>query len=133
MHYVNLWIIPKNCFYNSTPICDTNEEYVCAWQQITPSFNEFINDPYPKTCEITQYSGDIEWGWNAGLEAGTYLAYNYAPPKVFIVQEEYLIYDTIGFIGSVGGTLGMFIGFSFSNAIAIIIKNFELIKSKFCK
>ena len=28
------------------------------------------------------------------------------------VYEEYLIFDAIGMIGSVGGTLGMFIGFS---------------------
>ena len=34
---------------------------------------------------------------------------------------EYLIYDTIGMIGSVGGTLGMCIGFSFSNVLTNII------------
>ena len=38
-----------------------------------------------------------------------------------IVFEEYLIYDLIGFIGSAGGTLGMFIGFSFINIISVIL------------
>ena len=29
------------------------------------------------------------------------------------IQKEYLVYDDNAFIGSVGGTLGLFIGFSF--------------------
>ena len=37
-----------------------------------------------------------------------------------MVNEEYLIYDTITMISSVGGTLGMCIGFSFTNIIANI-------------
>ena len=133
----NNWIVCwlTQLWFYSTPICESNEEYLCAWQQINPSFEEFISHPFPKTCEIIQYSGEIEWEWNGNPDFSheAYFAYNFAPPKTIIVQEEYLIYDTIGFIGSVGGTLGMFIGFSFSNAIAIIIRNIELLKSKFCK
>ena len=37
------------------------------------------------------------------------------------VYRECLIFDTIGMIGSVGGTLGLFIGFSFSNILTILI------------
>ena len=37
------------------------------------------------------------------------------PGKVF---EEYLIYDIMGVIGSVGGTLGMFIGFSMDGVVS---------------
>ena len=36
------------------------------------------------------------------------------------VYKEYLIFDMIGMIGSVGETLGMFIGFSFSGIISTI-------------
>ena len=36
------------------------------------------------------------------------------------VYKEYLIFDMVGMIGSVGGTLGMFIGFSFSGIISTI-------------
>ena len=35
------------------------------------------------------------------------------PQNKVIVNQEYLVYDSIGMIGSVGGTLGMFLGFSF--------------------
>ena len=40
------------------------------------------------------------------------------PGKVF---EEYLIYDIMDMIGSVGGTLGMFIGFSLDGVVTWVI------------
>ena len=48
------------------------------------------------------------------------------------VHQEYLVYDTVGLIGSIGGSLGLFIGFSFHGAlisILVFIKNI-LIRSK---
>ena len=38
-----------------------------------------------------------------------------------IVFEEYLIYDFVSIIGSIGGTLGLFIGFSFSKLVSVIL------------
>ena len=49
------------------------------------------------------------------------LNYEFASPETVTVYEEYLIYDTVGMIGSVGGTLGMCIGFSFSTTISNIL------------
>ena len=37
------------------------------------------------------------------------------------VNQEYLIYDITGFVGSVGGTLGLFIGFSFRDIVDIVL------------
>ena len=37
------------------------------------------------------------------------------------MYEEYLIYDAISMVGSVGGTLGMCIGFSFTGIISFLI------------
>ena len=37
------------------------------------------------------------------------------------IMQEYYIYDTVGFISSVGGTLGLFIGFSFYDVINKIL------------
>ena len=42
--------------------------------------------------------------------------------KVF---HEYLIYDTMSMIGSVGGTLGIFIGFSMTGVISSFIALFK--------
>ena len=60
--------------------------------------------------------------------------YGLQQPSNVMVNEEYLIYDTITMISSVGGTLGMCIGFSFTNIIAnifvLIQKLRNIIKSK---
>ena len=40
------------------------------------------------------------------------------------VKEEYLILDFVAMVGSVGGTLGMCIGFSFSNCFVIVTNQF---------
>ena len=54
------------------------------------------------------------------------LTYQFAYPQILKIYQEYLIYDGIGMIGSVGGTLGMFIGFSFSNTISSILNFLQL-------
>ena len=90
---------------------------------------------YPKTCTILQYSGEVEFdadvsGWDPPLY-GThqvYLGYNFAPPRTITIHEEYLIYDTIGLIGSIGGTLGMFIGFSFSSTLGALMQKLNYFK-----
>ena len=40
--------------------------------------------------------------------------YNFLPPAMTVHYQERLVFDLVGMIGSVGGTLGMCIGFSFS-------------------
>ena len=41
------------------------------------------------------------------------------------IHEEYLLYDETGVIGSVGGTLGLFIGFSFRDIIIYLLDKFR--------
>ena len=41
------------------------------------------------------------------------------------VYQEYLIYDEIGMIGSIGGLLGLFLGFSFLDAITYFIHKIQ--------
>ena len=116
-------------FY-SIPICKTFEDFWCSYDLLGQSFDDFTENGYPKTCNILQYSGDKEWEWDSGRKPEVYFAYNFAPPKTVVVHEEYLIYDTIGLIGSVGGTLGMFIGFSFSGTISQIITYLSMLRSR---
>ena len=42
--------------------------------------------------------------------------------KVF---KQYLIYDAMGMIGSVGGTLGLFLGFSMTGIISWVFKKYK--------
>ena len=39
-------------------------------------------------------------------------------------QVEYLIHDTLSLVGTVGGTLGLFVGFSFYDSISMAINLF---------
>ena len=56
--------------------------------------------------------------------------YTFANKKVQ-VHEEYLLYDITGVIGSVGGTLGLFIGFSFWTFIGYITNGIKKFANKF--
>ena len=48
------------------------------------------------------------------------------------VQREYLVYDMNGLIGSVGGTLGLFVGFSFFDLILKLFKTIKIVKMNIC-
>ena len=45
-----------------------------------------------------------------------------AAPGLMKVSEEHLIYDFIAVVASIGGTLGLFIGFSFSDVTSFLVK-----------
>ena len=85
-----------------------------------------------KSCLINSYNGkvlmksDIMKVDNESQQ-GIIFEYSFNEPSYVKVYEEYLIYDTLGMIGSVGGTLGLFIGFSFMNVITFLINTIEKI------
>ena len=43
------------------------------------------------------------------------------------VNEEYLVYDFSGLVGSIGGTFGLFIGFSFREVANNVIKFIQML------
>ena len=79
----------------------------------------------PKSCTIQEYSGEIDYiesKTEAKVENNTFAAsFRFAAPFTMFSYEEYLIYDFNGLVGSVGGTLGIFIGFNFYETIARMI------------
>ena len=94
----------------------------CNWSIVNNLIRNITdNDKHQKTCIMTQYSGFYHEIF--GEETG--IRYKFALPLKAKVYEEYFIIDSIQLIGSVGGTLGMFIGFSFSNLIICIIEYFR--------
>ena len=112
---------------NDIASCETNEDKKCAIDEIIfPMFNH-INEKElcPKSCSILQYSGKVldeqKLDPKSSDKAVMNIWYKFKLPESVPVYEEYLIYDAIGMIGAVGGTLGMFIGFSFNNLIYYVI------------
>ena len=112
------------------PICPNYNEWYsnfnraemesdCNWSIVRDLIQNITNnDEHLKTCITTKYSGISH---ESSGEIGE-IKYKFALPLKAKVYEEYFIIDLIGLIGSVGGTLGLFIGFSVSNLIICIIE-----------
>ena len=77
-----------------------------------------------KTCDTLEYSGEIGLH-EEPVEDVKKIRFQYNLDRTMKVQEEYLIYDVVGLIGSVGGTFGMFIGFSFANIVSMILNQIQ--------
>ena len=80
-----------------------------------------------KPCSSLQYSGTLGKEVYAPNNHTYEIWVHYPFHGVTTVYEEYFIFDTIGMIGEVGGTLGIFINFSFTNVITgllILIQSF---------
>ena len=53
------------------------------------------------------------------------LGYNFAQPAMTLQYNQRLVFDAAGMIGSVGGTLGMCIGFSFSGMTSFLLNSIK--------
>ena len=87
-------------------------------------FDFFLKGSLRKTCDTLEYSGEIRLR-EEPVEDFKKIRFQYNLDRIMKVQEEYLIYDEVGMIGSVGGTFGMFIGFSFANIVSQILNLIE--------
>ena len=104
--------------------CESGADYYCMNQ---PQVNDMITKLAPeslKSCTIktpkvkdaieeVHVEDDVE-------DEFTFIIY----VEIGATRErqiEYLIYDTLSVVGTVGGTLGLFVGFSFYDFICMII------------
>ena len=89
-----------------------------------------------RSCSNLEYFGEFEAivPYKSEKENWNFYQMHYYIDKAYEmkVYEEYIIIDAIGMIGSVGGTLGLFIGFSFSNVINVLIGYLQLFLNKIC-
>jgi len=53
------------------------------------------------------------------------IAYAMASSKMK-VDEEYLVQDFVGMLGSIGGTLGLFVGFSFTGSLSFVLDQLQI-------
>ena len=127
--YEKLDHCPKKCsdyYLPSLPICETEQESQCSekvffevWRSVRRG-NQSNLCPMP--CTYLEYSKEETWtGKISDFSNGTLgIAYIFTPELV-AVYDKYLIYNEVSMIASVGGTLGMCIGFSFTNVVSCII------------
>ena len=121
--------VPTKCSPFSLPflpICKTNETHERIRGEI---FANIISKGLcPKLCTTLEYSGFETW--NKGItpyypNATFGFGYVSLYPNTVTIHEEYLIHDMEHMLGSIGGTLGLFIGFSFTTMISCFIKLLE--------
>ena len=106
------------------PICKTLKENACMAKamQFELDFNASLK--CPMNCKVLKYSGRKKQNpvFKSNYDVG--VDYQF-PSEAVIYHKEYLIYDFSGMIGSVGGSLGLFIGFSFMDFIFYLINLVE--------
>ena len=118
--------LPQYDSFDYFPQCQTWEEYACMKDNVE---NLFINEIYekcPTACETVEYTGKVLH--TIYLDESTF-QWSYDISNRMTVYEEYVVYDFAGFISSVGGMIGLFIGFSF---LDLILPCLNFISRNFC-
>ena len=133
LHRVNLSSCPERCTTNyvtgnisSLPICTNQSAFECAANQFYQNYAE-LKLKYRRPCYILEYAGSKLYDTFGGPNNTYAIAYKFASSEMTIEFKERLVFDTVNMIGSVGGTLGMCIGFSFSGIISTFL---EFIQAK---
>ena len=98
------------------------EEWKCSNKYLRKLRNSLIIENIcPRRCKIIHYDGEmIEYSFNHTNTIAFEVFFK--PPYISIIYDEYLLFDLLGLISSIGGTLGIFIGISI---IAVISKCFS--------
>ena len=110
---------PTKCFpltlstKTDLPQCQTWNEYRCMREQVEWSL-ESASAKCPKDCTLVQYSGRLVHQLDSDAPRFQSFFNIYHKTKV---REEYLTTTFTDLIGSVGGTLSMFVGISFASLI----------------
>lgn len=97
-------------------LCNQSYEWYCAHELRLGSFRNFLKSgKFNGPCTKLQYSGKQDNFNPIQNKRSSHFSYKFNTPELTTRHEEYYIYDFAGMIGSVGGSLGLCIGFSFSN------------------
>ena len=111
-----------NQILEDLPFCQTPEEIECfheMFEQAKPQVNS-------KPCTRIQYKGVTKmWNSRHPFRNKARFILKFLDDFTMSVKEEYLIYDYVGFISSVGGTLGICVGISIYGFIEVAVTYFK--------
>ena len=102
----------KNC---------TSTEQLCVEKDVHNSI-QFNDTKCPMPCNLSTFTANLEYK-DYGLEKSSQILNLFItyPSSSIIVYEEYPIYDFRGMLGSVGGSLGICVGFSIFDVLSRIV------------
>ena len=84
------------------------------------SYKKFRDD-HKRPCHVTEYSGEITFKDKLYSNKTFAIGLKLGPPGLTTHYTERLVFDLVGMVGSIGGTLGMCIGFSFSGITSTLL------------
>ena len=117
LYYASLAAISKSAPF---PLCNTPEDDHNNFDHYYGDLKNAEN-ACPKSCTTFKYTGK-EQNMVTGTANETFIPVTYwFSSNETEVYEEYLVYDLNGLVGSIGGTLGLFIGFSFHDLLKTMI------------
>ena len=132
---------PKKCLSHSVPedvqskyqvpLCEIDSKDMLCGKNVSLNVRRVVVDSgicIDKACNPREYKGVITHEDIVGepIHSRTF-AYYFLPPVQVKNYEEFTILDFFELLGSIGGTLGMLIGFSFLGLASFILKNLQLL------
>ena len=97
-------------------------EELCVEKDPTGIKLHYNSSKCAKPCNITQFTADVEYkGYGFKKSAQTLSMVFLYQSSVIKVFEEYPIYDFRGMLGSIGGSLGICVGFSIFDVLSRIV------------
>ena len=118
-------LMQKKCSHHANFV--TKNISLCGWGEANAYWRQcgekVIDDNYKdfkttvgfkRPCQILEYSGQLNFDKPRADKDTIFLKFQFSPPVMTVFYQERLVFDTVGMLGSIGGTLGMCIGFSFS-------------------
>ena len=73
-----------------------------------------------KSCSINEFHGQVISQIEDSSYLNATLVETYFSVNELKIQEEYLVYSSVDLIGNIGGTLGLFLGYSFYDNLKAI-------------
>ena len=120
---------PRKCSSISTisnilPLCKTDEEFRCAHEIAKRVKGNQTNCLQP--CSKTNFKLHRSLYNEETPDGKRNIIFLYQiPDQNMVVEQEYLIHDFTSMLGSIGGTLGMFIGFSFLGTLSSLLSGLQ--------
>ena len=98
--------------------CQSQFNLTKSWNMKT----NFTNDIQRclKSCSINEFHGQVISKIEDSSYLNATLVETYFSVNELKIQEEYLVYSSVDLIGNIGGTLGLFLGYSFYDNLKAI-------------
>ena len=110
-----------NMILEHLPQCSTDVEEKCFTETLHLARKNILTKPCTKLQYKGEYSKYDQIAPNVPVPANQAIFLLQFAIKKVSVNEEYLIYDAVAMVGAIGGTIGLCIGFSFSDLTSILL------------